>query len=479
MKRLFLTMLVVLSAAGAAPGQTDTTKWLAEVREQAVGSIAMVICTLTDEVAPPRILSGVGYCIATKKTLQGRLGVLLTTALDPRTRPEMLKDFKLVLPGRPGKTLKARLLGIDPETGLSFVEATEPHTWKVMKFVPMEFLVGQQIASVGLMTPKPDYHEPYIGLAYVSAQMRMPEPLVYVTGGELSGPGSLVFTAAGGAKAVGLVIQQPYVDHQMLAGRRTTTVGLRNQQSSAFFMPIQEIAHILQPIPSPGKPRQLAWIGVLNFRAVSETLAQSMALAQPGVLLDKVVPGQVGHDAGLRDRDVVVQLNGKDLEPMPTRPMVAAELLRRIKRMPPGTAVVLEVISPAGSRKTVKLKLAPMPAQPHQAKRYFDRRLGILFREKVMLDAYLSESPAAKVAGLIVLGVGRDSPAGKAGLQRADVITSIDNQSAESIKGYQGIVDAALASGSGKTIIVMTKRGNQDIAISIRPPQPKPKPKSP
>ena len=478
MKRLFLTMLVVLSAAGAAPGQTDTAKWLAEVREQTVGSMAMVICTLTDEVAPPRILSGVGYCIATRKPQQERLGVLLTTALDPRTRPEMLKDFKLVLPGRPGKTLKARLLGIDPETGLSFVEATEPHTWKVMKFVRVEFSVGQQIASVGLMTPKPDYHEPCLGLACVSAQMRMPEPLVYVTGGELSGPGSLVFTAAGGDRAVGLVIQQPYVDHQMLAGRRTTTVGLRSQQSSAFFMPIQEIAHILQPIPSPGKPRQLAWIGVLNFQAVSETLAQSMALAQPGVLLDKVVPGQVGYDAGLRDRDVVVQLNGKDLEPMPTRSMVAAELLRQIKRMPPGTAVELKVISPTGP-KTVKLKLAPMPAQPHQAKRYYDRRLGILFREKVMLDAHLSESPAAKVAGLIVLGVGRDSPAGKAGLQRADVITNIDNQSTESIKGYQGIVDAALASGSGKTIIVMAKRGNQDIAISIRPPQPQPKPKTP
>lgn len=471
MTRLLLCVLVVLSAGTPLMGQPDKAKWLAEMREQAVGSMAMVVCTITDEVNPPRLASGTGYCIALRKSEKGKLGVLLTTALDPRMRLEMLKDFKIVIPGTTGKTLKARLLGIDPETGLAFVEATEPHDWKVMKFVRTKFLPGQQVASVGLMTPKPDYHESCIAMVNVSANLRMPEPLILVTGGRLTGPGSLVFTAAMGTKAVGLVIQQPYVDHQMASGRRVTTVGLRSQQSSMFFMPIEEIAHILQPIPSPGKPRVLAWMGVLNFQAVSDTLAESMALKQPGVMLEKVIPGHVAYEVGLRDRDVIVAFNGKPLEVLPTGAMVAANLLRQIKRIPPGTEVEVKVVSSQGGDKTVKLKLAPMPRQPHEAPRHYDRELGILVREKVMLDAHLSASPAARVAGLVVLFVGSNSPAAKAGLQRGDVLTSIDNQPVTSIKAYQTVVSGALAGGTGKTIIMMAKRGNQDVAVSIRPPK--------
>jgi len=470
MKRTWMTMWMVAAAVVPALGQTtQPARWVTDAVDHCAGSMAMVSCTLEDEVMTPRTLSGPGFCIAMR---EGKFGVLLTTALNTTARPEMLKDFVLDTPGIKNRKLKAKLLGIDPETGLAFVEATEPYDWKVTRFAKVNLSPGDPIASIGLFTPKPDYHETCLGLASVSALLRVPEAMVYVTGGSLPGPGSLVFSADSGGKAIGLVINQPYVDFQMLTNQGTALVGLRNRQQSEFFTPVEEIAHILQPIPTPDAPRKLSWLGVLKFLSVNEQLATSMKLTRPGVLLDTVIPGDIGEKAGLVNRDVVVEVNGQPLEALPNPDMVAQNFLRDLRRMAPGTPLKLTVISAAGQTKTIDLKLAEMPPQPQDAKRLFLRNLGIFVREQVMLDKYLDPAPSVEIPGLIVVGVGRDSPAGTAGLKVRDVITRVNNQEVKTTSAMETLINNALKTQPLQTIILMVRRGNQDIPISVQPPRP-------
>lgn len=467
MKRVWMAMAVVVVACPLSADAQDNN-WVSEAFTKCSGSLAVMTCRLEDEIAAPRTLSGPAVCIALR---EGKFGVLLTPAFSTRTRPEMLKDFKLVLPGRKPKTLSARLLGIDPESGVGFVEATDPHAWTVTKFAKASLAPGQSVVSVGLFSPSPEYHEPCLGVGHVSTTIYLPEPLVYVTGGGMTGIGSLVFSPNSGGKAVGIVLRQPYEDHQMMTSRGTQTIRIRSQQISRFFTPTEEIAHILNPIPTPGHPRKLSWIGVMKFLAITSERAKSMKLDRPGVLVDQVIPGDIGEKAGLANQDVVVAVNDTPLPGMPSPNMVAKELLRQIRRMRPGAKLKLSVISAKGQPKTINMVIGEMPTQPQEAKRYFAKTLGILVREKVPLDKHIDPSPASSVPGLIVLAVSRDSSAALAGLKANDVVTRVGDQDVTTVRAFETVLTEAFKSRPDQTIILIVRRGTQNIPISIRPPK--------
>jgi S1-C subfamily serine protease len=467
MKRVWIAVAVV-AVAWPLSADAQDKNWASEAFTKCSGSLAIMTCRQEDEIAAPRTLSAPAVCIALR---EGKFGVLLTPAFSTRTRPEMLKDFKLILPGRKPKTLGARLLGIDPESGVGFVEATDPHTWTVTKFAKAALTPGQSVVSVGLFSPSPDYHEPCIGVGHVSTTIYLPEPLVYVTGGGLTSTGSLVFTPNSGGKAVGIVLRQPYEDHQMMTNRGAQTIRIRSQQTSQFFTPTEEIAHILNPIPTPGSPRKLSWIGVLKFLAITSERAKSMKLDRPGVLVDQVIPGDIGEKAGLVNQDVVVAVNDAPLPAMPSPNMVAKDLLRQIRRMRPGAKLKLSVITAKGQPKTVNMVIGEMPLQPQNAKRYFAKTLGILVREKVPLDKYIDTSPTAGVPGLVVLTVGRDGPAALAGLKANDVVTRIGDQDITTVRAFETVLTEAATKRAEQTIILLVRRGTQNIPISIRPPK--------
>ena len=47
-------------------------------------------------------------------------------------------DFEVVLPGVGGKKIKATLLGVDPSTGIGFVQAAKGHTFSSVMFAPLD-----------------------------------------------------------------------------------------------------------------------------------------------------------------------------------------------------------------------------------------------------------------------------------------------------------------------------------------------------
>ena len=189
MKRCMVLGLVLLLASPVL-AQSDTSKFLGDLASKYSGALTAVKYTVDMETGAKTVL-GQGVCISN----EAQLGVFLTTALDPRMNVESLKDFQILTAGVDGKTLKAKLLGVDPWTGLGFVQATEKAEWQVVQFARASNLQpGQLVGSVGLMMGDPA-RPAYLGLAYVSTVMRTPGEMVYVTGGRLTGTCSPVFTA--------------------------------------------------------------------------------------------------------------------------------------------------------------------------------------------------------------------------------------------------------------------------------------------
>ena len=456
MKR-WIALGVVLLVVWPAVAQADTAKTLADVAAKASGSLAVVRYTVEMETGN-RTVMGQGICIAPT-------GVFLTTALDSRVRVESLKDFEIIAPGTGGKTFKAKLLGVDPWTGLGFVQASEKHPWQVVQFSRTSKLaLGQEVASIGLMMADPA-RPAYLGTAYVSCMLRVPGDLVYVAG-RLTGACSPVFSTDG--RAIGIVGRQLFLSYQMPTRRGMMPMRLRSQEESAFFTPVEEFVHVLENIPSDGKVARLPWMGINRFEAVPKDLADILKLDKPAVKVDEVIPGQPGAKAGLANRDIIVEVNGKPIERLATPELSVRNFVRQLMRMRTGATLKLKILS-GTQAKDVTVTLGDMPKRPSEAKRYFNKAIGLLVREKVMLDEYLDKGEAAGVPGLLVLGLVKASSSAVAGLRPGDVITNVNNQPVKTIQTLQQIVEKSLSTSRTAPINFLVRRGTQAQVVTVKP----------
>jgi len=462
MKRLTLPIAIILSLASWASGQTDMASRLAAAAQVGARSLVLVRCDYDGE-AGKTVLSGIGVCIDAEE------GVFLTLAFGAKLHPEMILDMQLVLPGPDQESVPAEFLGLRPESGVGFVRAKEKRDWREIRFSSRsDVRIGQPVVSVGLM-PGDLGNTPYLGTGYVSAELRIPQSLYYVTGGRLTCIGSPVLNSSG--TAIGIVSQGVYMDYTMPTSRGATTVSLKGRQESAFFMPVDEFAYVLKDIPKNGRIPRPAWMGVLDAQGISQMQATFMKLDRPAVSIGQVIPAGPAYKAGLRNGDVIVALDGKDIERLASPSIMGRNLLRKIMLMPVGRSITLTVHK-AGVDKKVSMRLAEMPLLPDEALRYVNNKLGLAVREKVPLDKVLDKSPVAPLAGLVVIGVGQRTPAAGAGLKTGDLITAVNGQRVRSASNLKQIIGQSLAKEPDKNLIFMIRRGSQQPqSVVVRPPR--------
>jgi serine protease Do len=381
--------------------------------------------------------------------------------------PETIAQLEVVVPGVERRTLKAKLLGIDPLSGLSFIQAMEPHGWQMVKFKSSSALsVGKPVVSVGLALQDPAAPLA-VGAGYVSTVLETPGKQAWVTGGSLTAPGSVVFDTAG--NAIGLVMGQPLMRYVAPSRQGALNMALQAQDQTAAFTPIEEFLFIIESIPRNGEVRRLPWIGVGRFQAVSEIEANANNITSPAVRIDEIIPGHAADQAGLKNRDIIIALDGKPLEKMATPELVNNAFVQELMRRPVETSVKLTVVRD-GAKKDFTLKLAATPELPNEAKKLFHRELGLLVREKVMLDKHLDKTPTANVPGLYVMGVGQRSPAAAAGLQNGDLITAINGQAVQSAEAVGKILDSLMQQSPRPDVKLTVQRGADTTTLVIRPP---------
>jgi serine protease Do len=408
--------------------------------------------------------TGTRTVMGTAVCLNSSEGLFMTMALDVRVRPETIK-LELNPPGVDAKTFKAKLLGIDPMSGLSFIKAEGSGSWSSVRFLKQSGLsLGDPVFSVGLNLGDPAA-ELVLGHAYVAGMFRTPQRVITVTGGTLTGVGSVVFDSKG--HAVGVITTQPFQRYQMVANNRTVNVPLRNSDRTFTFVPVEEFVDVITKIPSGGKARRLKWIGIGVFKPVRKDLAEAKKIDVPAVMIDQVIPNRPADKAGLKDRDLIVGINGKPLEKLASPGLISRQFARQLFALM-GDEVKLRVFT-AGAMKDVTVKLEPMPTLPNEARRLFHKGMGLLMREKVMLDKFIEESPTAEIEGLLVVAVAQRGPAARAGLKGGDVVTAVNSNRVTTADKCKEIFDAALTKKPPEPLVMEVKRGTETLSITIRP----------
>lgn len=195
-----------------------------------------------------------------------------------------------------------------------------------------------------------------------------------------------------------------------------------------FAIPIDQARTIMESLIKNGKVSR-GYIGV-TLQDVDDKLAKAMDLAEArGAVVNTVSPGTPADKAGIKVGDVILKLNGDDVDDVP-------QLRNRIAAITPGTSVTLQVRRDE-TTKNFTLTLGELPKNLAQAgsgddnddgtpgdgpkeKSGTESKLGLEVR--TLNDELAQQYRIKEERGVVITAVDADSRAADAGLREGDVI---------------------------------------------------------
>jgi serine protease Do len=242
------------------------------------------------------------------------------------------------------------------------------------------------------------------------------------------------------------------------------------------------------------------WLGV-ETREVTADKARELKLpAERGVVLGKIVPDSPAAKAGLKENDVVTEINGQRVEG-------AAQFRRMVHEIPAGRSIQLTVWRDGRSqtlsatlgkseerRQSLKMiapsagafafRMPDMPEIPDIPSMEWNNgmlsggqpRLGIDAEDlSGQLGAFFG---APEGEGILVRDVNAGSPAEKAGLKAGDVITSLDGDRIRSVSELRERLSSK-RDDKEKTVKLGVLRNKSSLSLNVELPPPPAKVKHP
>jgi S1-C subfamily serine protease len=252
-----------------------------------------------------------------------------------------------------------------------------------------------------------------------------------------------------------------------LVNTRGELIGINSQILSStggnigigFAIPSNMARSVMSQLIGKGKVQR----GVLGvgIQPLTSDLASGLGLKDVrGVLVSNVSPGGAGEKAGLKPGDVILKLNGKDVDdPNSLRNEIAA--------VAPGTDVTLTIMR-NGMQQDVRAKLgeltpdAARTANQSQGSGQGGNKLGVEI-------APLNPQTAAQLGlpsttqGVVVTSVDPDGPAAQAGVQTGDVIMEVNRQKVRTPDDMQ----RALGASGNRAPLLLINRKGQTVFVPV------------
>ena len=221
-----------------------------------------------------------------------------------------------------------------------------------------------------------------------------------------------------------------------------------------------------------GQRPSRGYLGV-GLQPLDDNLAPSLGLPKDsGEIVRSVVSGGPADRAGLQQGDVIVTVNGQPVTPEQTVSYLIANT-------PVGRRVPLQVIR-GGKRQMINVVVGERPTeealaklggggqqpdttQPGGGAAAPQRALGLSLAPLTPDLARAGNLPAS-AHGVIITAVDPNSDAAEEGLQRGDLIVSVNNQLVQKPADVIGAVDAARRSGRN-SVLLLVKRGSSPEAF--------------
>jgi serine protease Do len=201
----------------------------------------------------------------------------------------------------------------------------------------------------------------------------------------------------------------------------------------SFAIPIDVAMEVVEQLKESGLVAR-GWLGVLIQR-VDRDLAESFGLDRPsGALISQIFPDSPAEEAGLKEGDIIIEFNGKQID-------LSSHLPHVVGRTKVDSEVDVIVMRDR-EKQTIKLKVGILPknraqASPGSRIQEFESRIGLIARE---ITEEEKEQQAVDY-GVVVQRVVEGSAASEAGIREGDIITLLDNEIIRSLDDFEAIVE--------------------------------------
>jgi serine protease Do len=219
-------------------------------------------------------------------------------------------------------------------------------------------------------------------------------------------------------------------------------------QGIGFAIPVNMADGIIAQLRDTGEVSR-GWLGV-GIQNLTPELAEYYGIeAKEGVLVTQIYEGDPADQAGIKEGDIIIAVDGKPIAS-------SRELSRTVAEAGVGSKMNINLLRD-GREKQVRVKLAKRPDTEPTMARGESRSddFGLRVREiDPEIAGRLGLDENAK--GVVVTDVDPDSKAGQADIRQGDVIIEINRQPVESIDDYNSQLGKI---EKGDTVQMLLRRG--------------------
>ncbi|MDR1281191.1 MAG: PDZ domain-containing protein [Opitutaceae bacterium] len=402
--------------------------------------------------------------------------VLPASVINIRTAPSQLKDFRVYLPGRPitGAWAKGEYLGQDSLSGWHFVRVgldeklrgeLVPVTDFLAKTPLAEPAMADEFWGIGLRGKGEDFL-PYFMASRVSLVQSLPERTA-ISLSDVTAPGLPVFDREGHFAGVGLGgFGATYL--QFSRTERGSPVMLMNVEETAVFQLAPDVLPWMRRVPASVSGRPIATLGVYGVQPMDPEVAAYLKLEnRSGCVVSEVLDGGPAEAAGMKDRDIIVAIDGKPLPRFKPDSVIIGYFDREISRRQPGDKLALTVLR-GTERVELTATVGEEPKLQREAERKYFDRLGLTVREFIFGDGVVRRVKRSEQRGVIAHFVKPNGPVASAGLRPDDWIQEVDGAE---VKTYVEAVEklAAIEADTARPeFVLLTSRNGETAVLRVK-----------
>jgi serine protease Do len=329
------------------------------------------------------------------------------------------------------KVYEAKIIGRDPNTDIALIKITSDDNFAVVKIGDSDALeIGQWVVAIG----NPFGLENTVTAGIVSAKGRILNSGPY---DDFIQTDASINPGNSGGPLLNMDGEVIGINTMIFAGGH----------GIGFAIPINLAKNVVAQLKESGAVTR-GWL-VVSIQDVPNDLAAYFGIEEHrGALIADVIPGDPADMAGIRPKDIIVEVNGQKVED-------SRGLLRLVAGLNVGETAAVKVLRD-GKLENFQVTVAKRNDETRTAKKEpvkSDAELGIQVAD-------LSSDTARRfdisdTEGVILVGIKSGSRGENAGLRVGDVIKGVNRKEVNNVDDYKRIVDDLK---TGDPIAMLIKR---------------------
>ncbi|MEO1021612.1 MAG: Do family serine endopeptidase [Bacteroidota bacterium] len=349
-----------------------------------------------------------------------------------------------------GEQMEAELIGADPSTDLAVIKVEAKNLPSISIGNSDDLKVGSFVLAIG--SPLSENLNHTVSFGIVSAKNRN---ISLIEGG--AGYEEFIQTdaAINPGNSGGALVN---LDGELVGINSAIASRSGGNDGIGFSIPSNLAKRIMEDLLDDGIVSR-GFLGINYGGDVDQVMAEAMGLDNVrGFIIGEVTEKGPSDKAGLKEQDIIVELNGK--------PVGDWALFRsKIAGFRPGETIELGIVRD-GKERAITVKLGTRPGEeelaetPSAESEDMDEMLG--FEVTTLNDSYRQQLQIEdKVEGALIREITQSSAAYKRGLREGDVILSVNNNDVASSGDFYSEMDRVVESGKTSVFMKINRSGSE------------------